>query len=189
MKDADRSKIRGASLSSVATWKLSSTVTNTSTQPCEVLRLIDHIAPAFDLVSTAGAFGNAYDKPAPVRTDGGVDAVLRPTTLTIAPKASATQTFTVKVRDKAVPGTYYNSLELYCGVNGDFVSGPLAPVTVVKTGTLGSSGPVSVSSGAQQQQQAPQQLPRTGGSPMVATAALLLLAAALGTRRLQAQRH
>ena len=49
--------------------------------------------------------------------------------MTIAPKASATQTFTVKVRDKAVPGTYYNSLELYCGVNGDFVSGPLAPVT------------------------------------------------------------
>ncbi|MCU1588274.1 MAG: putative internalin [Frankiales bacterium] len=163
------------------------TVTNTSAQACEVLRLVDHIAPAFDLVSTAGAFGSAFDKPAPVRTDGGVDAVLRPTTLTIAPKASATQTFTVKVRDKGVPGTYYNSLELYCGVNGDFVSGPLAPVTVVATGTLGSSGPVAISSGSQQQQ-APQ-LPRTGGSPLVATAALLLLAAALGTRRLQAQHH
>ena len=51
----------------------------TPRRPCEVLRLVDHIAPAFDLVSTAGAFGTAFDKPAPVRTDGGVDAVLRPT--------------------------------------------------------------------------------------------------------------
>jgi uncharacterized repeat protein (TIGR01451 family) len=163
------------------------TVTNSGTTACEVLRLVDHIAPAFDLVSTAGAFGTVTDKPAPVRTDGGVDAVLRPTTLTIAPKASATQTFTVKVKDKAAPGTYYNSLELYCGVNGDFVSGPLAPVTVVPTGTLGSSGPVSVSNGSQQASQQPAQLPRTGGSPLVATAALLLLATALVGRRLRTQ--
>lgn len=157
------------------------TVHNSSNAGCEVLKLVDHIAPAFDLVSTAGAFGKTTDTPAPVRTDGGVDAVLRPTTLTIAPGASAVQTFTVKVKDKAVPGTYYNSLELYCGVNGDFVSGPLAPVTVVATGTTGSVSPITAATPPAAQPT----LPRTGGTPMVAFGALLLLTAGLGLRRLR----
>lgn len=165
------------------------TVTNNGASPCEVLRLVDHIAPAFDLVSTEGAFGKAFDKPAPTRTDGGVDAVLRPTDLVIKSKASATQTFTVKVKHKAEPGTYYNSLELYCGVNGDFVSGPLAPVTVVATGTLGSTTPVQVSSGTQSSasSQARGTLPRTGGTPLIATAALLMLSGAFAARRLRNQ--
>jgi uncharacterized repeat protein (TIGR01451 family) len=160
------------------------TVHNSSSAACEVLKLVDHIAPAFDLVSTAGAFGKDTDTPAPARTDGGVDAVLRPTSLTIAPGASAVQTFTVKVKDKAVPGTYYNSLELYCGVNGDFVSGPLAPVTVTATGTLGS-GTVPTSA-TTSQEPASATLPRTGGSPLMALGGLLLITAGYALRKVRA---
>lgn len=155
------------------------TATNTSSSPCEVLRFVEHLAPAFDLVSTAGPLGTAVDSPAPVRTDGGVDAVLRPTTVTIAAGKSVTQMFTVKVKAGATPGTYYDSLELYCGLNGDFVSGPLAPVTVVADQSQGSKGPVTVVSGPAVR------LPRTGGAPAVAVVALALLVSALGLRRLR----
>ena len=153
------------------------TVTNTSTTACEVLRLVDHIAPAFDLVSTAGAFGTVFDKPAPVRTDGGVDAVLRPTSLTIAPGKSVVQTFKVTVKDAAAAGTYYNSLELYCGPNGDFVSGPLAPVTV----TVPAAVP-AVDVPAAPTPAAPQ-LPRTGLPSELALGGLLALGGVAVLRR------
>ena len=155
------------------------TVTNTSATACEVLRFIEHVAPAFDLVSSSGPLGTALDDPAPTRTDGGVDAVLRPTGVSIPAKGSVTQTFTVKVKAGAKPGTYYDSLEIYCGPNGDFVSGPLAPVTVpaaVVPPTTGVTPPVTVVD-------APPTLPRTGGAPLTAGAALLLLVAGLGLRR------
>src|SRR5439155_11245359 len=43
-------------------------ITNRSkTAGCDVLKLVDHIAPAFDLVSSAGKFGTALEKPAPSR--------------------------------------------------------------------------------------------------------------------------
>ncbi len=154
------------------------TVTNTSTTGCEVLRFIEHIAPPFTLVSTAGPLGTATDTPAPVRTDGGTDAVLRPTGVTIAPKASVTQTFVVKVKDDAAAGTYYDSLEIYCGPNGNFVSGPLAPVTIpgVVVEPPVVKPPVTVVS-------VPPTLPRTGGAPVLGGIALLLTGAALGLRR------
>lgn len=106
-----------------------STVTNASTAPCDVLTYVDHLDPVFDYVSTTGAFGTtaaSTDK----RQDGGVDAVLKPSGLTIAAGKSVTQTFVVKLKDTVQPGTYYNNLELFCSTNGDFASGPLAPVTV-----------------------------------------------------------
>ncbi len=159
------------------------TVTNTSTTACEVLRFIEHVAPPFTLVSTAGPLGTKFDTPAPVRTDGGVNAVLRPTGVSIAPKASVTQTFVVTVKDDAAPGTYYDSLEIFCGPNGDFVSGPLAPVTipadtppVVKPPVV--KPPVTVVS-------APPALPRTGGAPVLGALAVLLTAAGLGLRKLR----
>ncbi len=149
------------------------TVTNTSTTPCQVLKFIEHVSPAFDLVSTAGAFGTALLSPAPMRTDGGVDAVLRPTNLTIAPGASAVQTFLVTVKDSAAPGTYFNSLEIYCGINGNFVSGPVAPVTVpAPAAPRPAVPPVTVVA-------PPAQLPTTGGSPLTATAALVLVGSAV----------
>lgn len=153
------------------------TVTNTSTTSCEVLRFIEHVASPFDLVSSAGPLGTALDTPAPVRTDGGVDAVLRPTAVKIAAGKSITQTFVVRVKASAAPGTYYDSLEIYCGPNGDFVSGPLAPVTV--PGVVNRpviKPPVTVIDG-------PPQLPRTGGAPLVALTALGLLGGAYALRR------
>ncbi|MGB8649946.1 MAG: hypothetical protein WCD35_04710 [Mycobacteriales bacterium] len=159
------------------------TVTNTSSTPCEVLRFVDHVAPVFDLVSSSGPLGTRLDSPAPKRADGGVDAVLRPTGVTIGAGKSVVQTFTVKVKAGAAPGTYYDTLELFCGPNGDFVSGPLAPVTVPgaalplpHTGGVTPAAPVVAD---------PHELPHTGGSPLLAGAALALTAAALGLRRLR----
>ncbi len=167
-----------SSIKAGATVTYTATVTNTSTTGCEVLRFIEHVAPPFDLVSSAGAFGTKLDAPAPVRTDGGVDAVLRPTGVVIGAGKSVTQTFTVKAKDSAAPGTYYDSLEIYCGPNGDFVSGPLAPVTITAVVATPPrvNRPVTVVSG-------PPQLPRTGGAPLAAGAACLVLAAAFGLRR------
>jgi uncharacterized repeat protein (TIGR01451 family) len=158
-------------------------VTNQSTTPCEVLKLIDHIAPAFTLVSSSGPLGTKLETPAPARADGGVDAVLRPTGVTIGAGKSVTQSFTVKVKGDATPGTYYDTLEIFCGPNGDFVSGPLAPVTVPGEGVpnLPPSNPVV----------APPTdvFAPTGLNTTVAATALLLLMAAAGTRRLQLSRR
>ena len=157
------------------------TVRNTSTTPCEVLKLIDHVAPPFTLVSSAGPLGTVLDAPAPVRADGGVDAVLRPTGVTIAPGASVVQRFTVVAKAGAAPGTYYDSLEIYCGVNGNFVSGPLAPVTIVPAVTpqeppaAGPAAPVSTVP----------VLPVTGGLSPLSGLALLALGGAFGVLRLR----
>lgn len=153
------------------------TVSNTSTTDCEVLRFIEHVAPAFDLVSTSGPLGTTFDDPPPARADGGVDAVLRPVGVVIAAGKSVVQTFTVKVKDGAAPGTYYDSLQIFCGLNGNFVSGPLAPVTVTaEQAPPVVTPPVTVDT---------PQLPRTGGAPLVAGAALLLLLTGFGLRRMR----
>ena len=107
--------------------------------------------------------------------------MLRPTGVKIAPGASVVQTFVVKVKDGAAPGTYYDSLEIYCGPNGNFVSGPLAPVTIP------AEGPLPETDG---EQGAPvidvtPSLPRTGGAPLAAAGALVLLAAGFGLRRMR----
>jgi uncharacterized repeat protein (TIGR01451 family) len=150
-------------------------VTNTSTADCDVLRLFDHLDPAFDYVSTAGGFGKTVTTPPPKRSDGGTDVVVVPSGVTLAAGKSLTQTFVVKLKDTVKPGTYYNNLELFCAVNGDFASGPLAPVTV--------PAPAPIAAPAQAPAAAPEQLPRTGGTPLVAVAGLLLLIGAAGVRR------
>ena len=160
------------------------TVTNQSTTPCEVLRFVDHIAPAFTLVSTAGPLGSKLDSPPPARSDGGVDAVLRPTGLTIGAGKSVVQTITVKVKDDATPGTYYNTLELFCGPNGDFVSGPLAPVTVSAPGV-----PVETPSSPSKLPSTKPVFAPTGLSTTLAGTSLLLILGAVGTRRLQLSRR
>jgi uncharacterized repeat protein (TIGR01451 family) len=166
-----------------ATVTYTATVTNQSTTACEVLRFVDHIAPAFTLVSTAGPLGTKYDTPPPARSDGGVDAVLRPTGVTIGAGKSVTQTITVKVKDDATPGTYYNTLEMFCGPNGDFVSGPLAPVTVPAPGVV-----TPPTTPVEQPPTTPVFAP-TGLSTTVTGISLLLLIAAVGTRRLQLSRR
>lgn len=149
-------------------------VTNTSEQDCEVLRFIEHLSPAVEFVSTAGPLGTAVDTPLPTRPDGGQEAVIRPTDVTIAAKASVTQTFVVKVRPDAAPGVYYNNLEIFCGPNGNFVSGPIAPITV--PANVPVVPPVVP------------ELPRTGGAPLLALGALGALGAAFGIRRFAASR-
>ena len=146
----------------------STTVRNTSERPCDVLRYIDHLNPVFEFVSTSGDFGDVVDNPIATRSDGGQDVVLRPRGLVIAPGAAVQQTFVVRLKDDVQPGTYFNNLEIFCAVNGNFASGPLAPVTVP------APAPPPP---------APVELPRTGALPLLALAGLVLVGGALGLRR------
>lgn len=141
--------------------RLTATVTNSSSAACEVLRVVDHLPPAFTLVSTTGSFGSAVDRPR--RADGGVDVVFRPTGVTIAPGETLTQAVTVRIGRDAAPGSYSSNVELACGPQGDFVSGPLAAVSV-----LGPQG---------------SRLADTGATPALAVTAFLLLLLGLGMRR------
>jgi uncharacterized repeat protein (TIGR01451 family) len=170
-KDASPSTAKGGE-----TVTYTSTVTNASAAPCEVRRFIDHLDPVFDFVSTDGAFGKTPVTPAPLRGDKGAEVILNPTGLTIAAGKSVTQTFVVKLKGDVKPGTYYNNLEIFCLTNGNFASGPLAPVTVpaaVVAPPVAPPPPAPV----------PEQLPRTGGAPLVAASALLLLLGAAGVAR------
>jgi hypothetical protein len=113
-----------------------------------------------------------------------VDAVLRPTDVVIGAGKSITQTITVKVKADATPGTYYDTLEIFCGPNGDFASGPLAPVTVPgeNVPNVPPVNPVK----------APTSTPvfaPTGLETGVPILALLLLVAGVGTRRLVLSRR
>ena len=151
------------------------TVTNTSDAPCDVISFYDHLDPAFEFVSTTGGFGDAAVDPVPTRGEGGgQDVVLRPTDVVIEPGASVQQTIVVRLKAGVAPGTYWNNLELFCAVNGNYASGPLAPVTV--------PAPVAVEPAAPPAP-APVELPRTGNAPLLALGALLVLGAALGVRR------
>lgn len=150
------------------------TVTNTSDAACDVISFYDHLNPVFELVSTSGGFGDAAVDPAPVRSDGGQDVVLRPTDVVIEPGASVQQTIVVKLKGDVAPGTYWNNLEIFCAVNGNFASGPLAPVTVPAPAVVAAAAPPAP---------APAQLPRTGSAPLLALGALLLVGAGLGVRR------
>jgi uncharacterized repeat protein (TIGR01451 family) len=165
-KDATPTTARGGD-----TVTYDATVTNTSDAPCDVLSFVDHLNPVFEYVSTSGGFGDAAVDPVPVRGDEGQDVVLRPTDVVIEPGASVTQRIVVRLKADVAPGTYFNNLELFCAVNGDFASGPLAPVTVPAP----AAPPVI--------QPAPVELPRTGTVPLLALGALLLLGAGLGLRR------
>ncbi len=146
-------------------------VTNKSTADCNVLRYIDHLDPAFDFVSTSGAFGAKPITPLPKRADGGLDVIIKPAPAVILKAgATVTQTYVVTLKSTVKPGTYYNNLEIFCAANGNFASGPLAPVTVPPP-VVAPPPP------------APRELPRTGGAPVLAGLAGLLLLAAAGTRR------
>lgn len=168
-KDANPSTAKAGS-----TITYTATVTNKSAADCDVLRFFDHLDPAFDYVSTDGGFGKTVTTPAPKRSDGGTDVIVVPSGVTLGAGKSLTQTFVVKLKPDVAPGTYYNNLELFCAVNGDFASGPLAPVTVPAAVVAPPPPPAAP---------APQTLPRTGGAPLVAGAGLLLLLGAVGVRR------
>ncbi len=150
-----------------------SIVTNASEEPCDVVSFIDHLNPVFEFVSTSGGFGEEIDDPIFMRADGGQDIVLRPTDVVIEGGASVTQTLVVRLKGDVQPGTYYNNLEIFCAVNGNFASGPLAPVTV----------PAKVVAAPPPPAPAPVELPRTGAAPLLAVGALLLVGGGLAARR------
>ena len=102
-------------------------IQNKSTQTCRVNQFIDHLAIPFEFVSTAGELGTAAELEN--RPGGGTDVVLKPTGFSIAPGATATQTFIVKVKDDAQPGVYFNNTEILCANLGNFI-GIDAPVQV-----------------------------------------------------------
>lgn len=154
-------------------------VTNSSDQPCDVISFIDHLSPVFEFVSTSGQFGDAALEPVPTRGDGGQDVVLSPEGVTIEPGGSATQQIVVRLAGDVEPGTYFNTLEIFCGVNGNFASGPIAPVTVPAAAEL----PAAEQPAAELP--AAEQLPRTGGAPVLALLALLMVGGGLGARRLR----
>jgi uncharacterized repeat protein (TIGR01451 family) len=157
------------------------TVTNRSTADCDVLRFVDHLDPVFDYGSTAGGFGTTVTTPVPKRIDGGVDVVVVPSGVVLGAGKSLTQTFVVKLKGSAAPGTYYNNLELFCAVNGDYASGPLAPVTVPAAVVAPAAAPDAGTAAAPAA--APEQLPRTGSASYVAASALLFLIGAAGIHR------
>jgi uncharacterized repeat protein (TIGR01451 family) len=151
------------------------TVTNTSDAACDVISFFDHLDPAFEFVSTSGGFGDAADDPVPTRGEGGgQDVILRPTDVVIEPGASVAQTIVVRLKADVAPGTYWNNLEIFCAVNGNFASGPLAPVTVPAAEVAAAPPPPAP---------APEELPRTGLVPLAGLGALLLLGGGLGFRR------
>jgi uncharacterized repeat protein (TIGR01451 family) len=110
-------------------------ITNKAAQPCLVTKAIDHLPVGFTFVSTSGDLGNALDvSPPEARPGGGLDLVLG-NGKTIAPNATATQTFVVKVGAQQAPGVYYNDVEVYCANLGNYVKGLDAPVTVPPPGS------------------------------------------------------
>ena len=102
-------------------------IENKSTSACRINQVVDHLAPPFEFVSTAGDLGSAATLES---MPGGVtDIVIKPDAKTIAPAGSVTQTFVVKVKDDAAPGTYFNNIDLLCAALGNYTAST-APVTI-----------------------------------------------------------
>ena len=174
------------------------TIRNKSTQGCLVNQFIDHLATPFEFVSTAGQLGAVATTA--TRPGGGTDVILKPKAFTIAPNASATQTFTVKVKADAAPGVYFNNTELLCGNLGNFIgidapveipgARPPAPRVFICSDGLDNDGDGKIDFPADPGCDSPQDdselnsLPRTGADRGVALLlGGLLIAAAVGVRR------
>lgn len=123
VKNADKAK---AKVGETVTYTAS--ITNNSDDECLVNQVTDHLPIAFEYASTSGAFGTVATTVA--RPGGGQDVVVKPTGVSIAPGATATQTYVVTVKADAEPGTYFNNVEILCGNLGNWVKGLDAPVEV-----------------------------------------------------------
>lgn len=158
-------------------------VTNDGVSPCLVTSFTDHLPAPFDFVATAGDFGDALDAQV-IRPGGGVDLVLG-NGKTLGVGETFTQTFTVRVRDDALPAVYYNNLEIFCANLGNFVKGLDAPVQVTEEVVPSPTPTPSASPSASVTPQPPpcRPLPDTGASGLWPLAAVGAAAAALGSRR------
>lgn len=192
-KDADKSV---ATPGTTVTY--TARIQNKSTQPCRVNQFVDSLPVVMEFVSTAGDFGTAAELEN--RPGGGTDVVIKPDAKTIAPGGTATQTFVVKVKDDAAPGTYFNQTELLCANLGNFI-GIDAPVQVPGAKApparrpfqcedrIDNDGDGKIDFPADPGCSSPKDdselnsLPRTGGSTVPMVGAALLLAAAVAVRR------
>ncbi len=146
------------------------TVQNQGESDCLVNTFIDHLPQAFEYVSTSGAFGTDATL---VDRDGGGQDLRMGTGVVIAAGASAQQTIVLKVKADAVPGIYFNNLEIFCANLGNFAKGLDAPVEVTGAVESPSASPLPTQS----------TLPRTGGGagavPLAMAAAAVLGCAVL----------
>lgn len=167
-KEADKAQVAPG-----GTVTYTANVKNNSDAACLVNRFTDHAPAPFELVSTSGAFGTVAEVE--LRPGGGQDIVIKPEALTIAPGATATQTFVLKVKDDAAPGVYFNNVEILCANLGNWVKGLDAPVEVT-----GIAPPAPLPD----PEPRPEPLPRTGSSrDLQVLAGIGLLGAALLIRR------
>jgi uncharacterized repeat protein (TIGR01451 family) len=133
-KNADKAR---AKVGETVTY--SASITNNSDDDCLVNQVTDHLPIAFEYASTSGAFGTVATTVA--RPGGGQDVVVKPSAVTIASGATATQTYVVTVKADAEPGTYFNNVEILCGNLGNWVKGLDAPVEVYEPTTHGDPVP------------------------------------------------
>ena len=194
-KDADKASARPGD-----TITYTATVQNKhASDPCEVNQFIDHLPVAFTYESTSGAFGTVAETE--TRPGGGTDVVIKPSNVTIPPGGSATQVFVVKVKDDAIPATYFNNVEILCGTQGNWVKGLDAPVTVTtddpppptpkaqcedgkdNDGDGKIDYPADPGCTSRKDDSEIDEHPRTGGSATVALIGGLLLLTAYGVRR------
>ena len=178
------------------------TIQNKATAGCPVNQVIDHLPAAFEYVSTDGPLGTT---PSIVnRPGGGQDVVHKPTGVTIPGGGSITQTYVVTVRADALPGTYFNNVEILCANHGNFVKGLDAPVEVSNDnpppprrkrqcedgrdndGDGKIDFPQDPGCHSRQDDNERDEHPRTGGPENLAALAMLMLAAAYGLRRRRA---
>jgi uncharacterized repeat protein (TIGR01451 family) len=156
-------------------------ITNDSDEECLVTRVVDHLPPGFSPVSTSGPLGTTFEQAA--RPGGGVDVSVG-SGVVIAPAATVTQTFVVKVGDNVAPGTYWNNVEVFCANLGNFIKGLDAPVTITAQTTPTTAAPTTTTMRSRGE------LPATGGdwpSPisllLVGGAAALFYKAAAASKR------
>ena len=123
VKNADKAKAKPGDAITYTT-----VIQNKSAQACPVNQVVDHLPQMFNYESTSGAFGT--EATTVTRSGGGTDIIIKPSNVSIPAGGSATQTFVVRVRDDATPGTYFNNVEILCGNLGNYVKGLDAPVTV-----------------------------------------------------------
>ena len=192
VKNADKARAKPGE-----TVTYTANIQNRSDEPCDVHQVIEHLPVAFDFGSTSGALGTTATTVA--RPGGGTDVVIEPVGVTIAPDASVTKTYVVTVNDAAVPGTYFNNVEIYCSDLGNWVKGLDAPVEVFtedepvekpecddgtdndgdgKVDFPADPGCVSLTDDDESDQ-----LPRTGGPEDLSGPAALLIVAAWVARR------
>ncbi|HEU0132527.1 MAG TPA: hypothetical protein VFQ85_16195 [Mycobacteriales bacterium] len=95
---------------------------------CLVSRFLVHLPAGFDYVSTSGPFGT--DASTTTRPGGGTDVEIRSPLPPALVDDTVTQQVVATVGPDTAPGTYYEDVEVWCAVHGNWVKGLNTAVTV-----------------------------------------------------------